>query len=180
MAKRYGLTVIKLQAHGKRVQWLPQLGSATKQGAAHYRTGLRHGFAGFSTVSPTRKYVEDYERGYKEGSNVADKAGLGASYVPPEVKQANELVARHKFALTQGDDVHTKNVEGDVLDYGDKLMLQVSGMPRFGESLMVTNTGFRREMKNSDTPQAKALTVLFTYCDEVRAEDVCRFVKYVV
>jgi hypothetical protein len=182
--------VITLQAHGRRVQWLPQLGSVTKQGAKHYRTGLRHGFAGFSTIAisddpwltflvktaaPTLKYIEDYERGYREGSNVADKAGLGASYVPPEIKYAEELIARHKFAVQQGDDVHTKNVEGDIMDYGDNLTRQAGGIAQFVAVLKADHSAFRREMKRQQNPTAKAITLLLDYAHAHCAQDCCSF-----
>ncbi len=77
---RYGMSVITLtrgSAVKQTVKWMPQRGSDTKAGAAHYRHGLRAGFEGFSTISPTRRYVDDFEAGFAEGAAVAERLDAG-------------------------------------------------------------------------------------------------------
>lgn len=93
-----------------------------------------------------------------------------------EVARAEELVAQHKFAVQQGDNVHTQNVEADVVDYGNKLMRQVGGMAEFAAAAKAEHSAFRREMQRQVNPQAKALTVLFNYVHEYAQEEPCSFV----
>jgi hypothetical protein len=68
MSKLYGLTQIALTGPNRVVMKVkPQRGSTTKEGARWRRQGMRDGFVGITCVSPTRKYVDDYEDGYVEG-----------------------------------------------------------------------------------------------------------------
>lgn len=100
MAKVYGLTQIELKsANGARVTVKPQRGSATKEGARWRRSGMRAGFQGFTCISPTRKYVDDYEDGFKEGAEWFEK------FRRSNMKQ--EVQYRVGDQVTMRDDVAT-------------------------------------------------------------------------
>lgn len=93
-----------------------------------------------------------------------------------KVDQAKEFVARHQFAVSQGDNVHTENVEADLMHYADEMVKIAGGaFGTFSELLNATGEHYRPTIRVDQGAEYEALAILFDYVKAYKGEEICAF-----
>ena len=65
--------MIKLKHQGAETEHKPLRSDLKGQKGYWYRQGIRTGFTLFASLPPTRRYAEEWEIGYDEGSEIREQ-----------------------------------------------------------------------------------------------------------